>query len=196
MPGSNYTIKLQQSLDAYSPEDWNQLNSDDNPFLRHEFLHGLEITGCLEPEGWHSHHICVEDSGQLVAAMPLYLRNNSYGEFIFDWAWADAYERAGGKYYPKFVSAIPFTPVQGHRLLVQPERDDASELKQLLVQSLVQSAQANNISTCHSLFPVEEDISFYTSEKFMRRDSFQFHWYNRGYRNFDDFLSALTSKKR
>ncbi len=196
MPGSNYTIKLQQSLDAYSPEDWNQLNSDDNPFLRHEFLHGLEITGCLEPEGWHSHHICVEDSGQLVAAMPLYLRNNSYGEFIFDWAWADAYERAGGKYYPKFVSAIPFTPVQGHRLLVQPERDDASELKQLLVQSLVQSAQANNISTCHSLFPVEEDISFYTSEKFMRRDSFQFHWYNRGYRNFDDFLSGLTSKKR
>ena len=196
MSSSNFAIKLQESLGVYSAQEWNSLNTDENPFLRHEFLYGLETSNCLEPEGWCSQHICIEDDGQLVAATPLYLRDNSYGEFVFDWAWADAYQRAGGHYYPKLVSAIPFTPVQGNRLLIKQERQNEAELKQILVQSLVQSAQDNNISSCHALFPVKRDVSLYTNGDFMLRDSFQFHWSNQGYDDFDDFLSRLTSKKR
>lgn len=180
----------------YSPEQWNRLNTDNNPFLRHEFLYGLEITNCLEPEGWHGQHICIEDDGQLIAAMPLYLRSNSYGEFVFDWAWADAFERAGGSYYPKFVSAIPFTPVRGQRLLVDKSRADSIEMKKLLIETLVHSTQQNNISSCHSLFPIEEELPLYSEQGFMLRHSFQFHWQNKGYRDFDDFLSRLSSKKR
>ena len=196
MSGTNFTIKHQESLAAYTANEWNSLIADGNPFLHHEFLYGLEQANCLEPEGWHGRHICIEESDQLVAALPLYLRTNSYGEFVFDWAWADAYERAGGQYYPKLVSAIPFTPVQGHRLLVDEDRPDSDELKKLLVQSLVRSAKNSNISSSHCLFPLEDDLPFYINENFMHRDSFQFHWHNQGYSDFDDFLSRLTSKKR
>ena len=109
-----------QSLDAIEPAGWNRLSDGANPFLRHEFLHCLERHGCLEANGWTPHHLLAWEDGCLVGAAPLYLKTNSYGEFVFDWAWAEAYQRAGGEYYPKLVSAVPFTPVTGTRLLVAP----------------------------------------------------------------------------
>lgn len=196
MPASTLKVVLQESLAVYSPEQWNCLVPDDNPFLRHEFLYGLESTGCLEPEGWFGRHITIEEEGKLVAALPLYLRSNSYGEFVFDWAWADAYERAGGRYYPKLVSAIPFTPVRGSRLLVDRTSSRAEKLKQLLVENLLDECRQNNLSSCHCLFPSHKELHFFSSQQFLTRKSFQFHWHNHGYSDFNDFLDTLTSKKR
>jgi predicted N-acyltransferase len=190
------TIKHQEGLGEIAAEKWNRLNYQDNPFLRHEFLYGLESTDCLQPEGWIPRHITIEDGDNLVAALPLYFRTNSYGEFVFDWAWADAYERAGGSYYPKLVSAIPFTPVQGQRLLVDKDFTDPAELRRIIIKQLLDSAKAANVSSFHCLFPIDEDIDAFSDFNFLKRKGFQFHWHNQNYRDFQDFLDNLNRKKR
>jgi len=183
------STRVLESIGDISTEDWNAL-AGGNPFLRHEFLHALEDTGCAaEQSGWSAQHITLWRDGHLVAAMPLYLKFHSYGEYVFDWAWADAYRRHGLEYYPKLLSAIPFSPVTGPRLLLAD-----SSLRSTLVQSALQRAQDR--SSLHILFPADNEVDTLEAAGMLIRRGVQFHWRNDKYRNFDDFLGALSHNKR
>lgn len=177
--------------------DWNRVSGTGHPFLRHEFLSALETHGCVgDAHGWWPRHIVAYDTdGTLVGIAPLYLKNNSYGEFVFDWAWADAYHRAGLDYYPKLVSSIPYTPVTGPRLLVHAASDRATVCAALIDRalSLIKEQQASSL---HWLFTSEADTALLREAGFMRRSSCHFHWHNDSYSSFDDFLSRLNSRKR
>lgn len=197
--GSRFqTLSIAQitGLDQVAGGAWNRLAGSMNPFLTHEFLGGLESCRCLEGHGWQPYHLVVHDGPRLVGAMPLYLKDNSYGEFVFDWSWADAYERAGGKYYPKLVSAIPFTPVRGPRTLIDPDYQDAGGVRKLLLDTVIGIIDKTEISSFHGLFPEQPDIDAMLKHQLLGRKGIQYHWHNRGYRDFDDFLDTLTSKKR
>ena len=177
--------------------DWNRVSGTAHPFLRHEFLSALETQGCVgETHGWWPHHIVAYDADStLVGIVPLYLKNNSYGEFVFDWAWADAYQRAGIPYYPKLVSSIPYTPVSGSRLLVHPGSDRATVTRALIGKALSLTTD-KQASSLHWLFTNEEDTALLQDSGFLRRSSCHFHWHNDSYTSFDDFLARLISRKR
>ncbi|RMH13325.1 MAG: GNAT family N-acetyltransferase, partial [Gammaproteobacteria bacterium] len=148
-------FRVIDDLSQVSPDDWNRLNPQQNPFLSHAFLHSLEASGSVCREaGWQPIHLICEENGQLIAAMPLYLKTHSYGEFVFDWAWAEAYQRAGMNYYPKLVSAIPFTPVSGMRLLSAATDTDLTAAMQ---DQLIQTAREQDVSSVHILFPNREE---------------------------------------
>jgi predicted N-acyltransferase len=191
-----YSIRRLTSLSAVSAEDWNHLTDKSNPFVRHEYLYGLEKYDCLTSHGWTPCHLTVYSGNNLTGAMPLYMRNNSYGEFVFDWAWADAYERAGGKYYPKLVTAIPFAPVIGPRLLVHSDTPEYIKIKQLLIENVLRLVDDNDLSSYHCLFTDNADQTIFYENKLLTRSTCQFHWHNNHYRDFNDFLESLTSKKR
>ncbi len=178
-------------------EDWNRVTGTGHPFLRHEFLAALESNGCVgESYGWWPQHMAVYDgAGTLAGVTPLYLKDNSYGEFVFDWAWADAYQRAGMPYYPKLVSSIPYTPVTGARLLVRPDCDRAGVSAALVAGARALAAE-KQVSSLHWLFTDEADTVLLCDAGFMRRTGCHFHWHNDGYRSFEDFLSRLSSRKR
>lgn len=187
-------ISFIQSLGQVSAAQWNGLCAGDYPFIRHEFLIALERSGSLG-DGWLSQHLLVHEAGELIAAIPLYLKNHSYGEYVFDWSWADAYQRYGFRYYPKLVTAIPFTPCSGPRLLVK----DASLLPQLLpamVAAVQTLAKELNASGWHCLFPLQELSQRLHDLHLAQRQGAQFHWFNRGYKNWDDFVAAMNSRKR
>lgn len=172
---------------------------DQNPFVRHEFLLALEDSGCASPAtGWHPCHLlCEDDQGLLIGVMPLYLKTNPYGEFVFDFAWANAYSRAGLGYYPKLVSAVPFTPATGPRLLAKngdPTRIAA--LQQCLLRAARELAHANGASSLHLLFPDATALTAATTAGMLVRKDCQFHWHNRGYTDFADFLGGFTAVKR
>ncbi|MCB1749775.1 MAG: N-acetyltransferase [Gammaproteobacteria bacterium] len=187
-------LSVTDSLATVEPAAWDALAGSD-PFLRHGFLHGLEDTDCLAPQGWYPQHLLVHDDDQrLVGAMPLYLRDNSYGEFVFDWSWADAYERAGGRYYPKLVTAVPFSPVSGHRLLLAPGA--GVEVAALLAGAGVRACEDNALSSWHCLFLREDEKPVFEQAGLLARLGCQYHWFNDGYVDFDAFLAALSSKKR
>ncbi len=190
-----FSVHRVDELDSIKAEDWNRLVDKNNPFLRHEFLSGLEIYECLSGHGWLPCHHAVYDDNKLIGALPLYIKTNSYGEFVFDWSWADAYERAGGNYYPKLVSAIPFTPVCGPRLLVD-DSYDTNAIKNLLINEIIELAKSMGLSSFHCLFPNEVDTEIFSKQNFLLRKTCQFYWYNHGYRDFQDFLDKFTSKKR
>ncbi|MDV3241079.1 MAG: GNAT family N-acetyltransferase [Methylocaldum sp.] len=187
--------RIIRNIGAVEPEAWNALTDGAYPFLRHEFLLALEECGCLgEHVGWIPYHVVIEDSERrLVGALPAYLKLNSFGEFVFDWAWADAYERAGMPYYPKLVVASPFTPATGPRLLIPPERYSDS-LAEAAVESAIEAARDAGVSSLHWLFT--QDRVLLHSERVLKRLGCQFHWENRGYRDFEDFLSGFTAKRR
>ena len=188
-------IRIHRQIDEIPASQWNQLVEDNQPFLQHTFLAAMEHQGCVgEQFGWLPRHIAIYDGEKLVAAMPLYEKHNSYGEFVFDHAWVDAYRRNGLSYYPKLVSAIPYTPATGQRLLCQPERRD--ELLPLLLQSALQLAQELDASGFHCLFLPDEEHQFLEQQRLMTRHDCQYHWYNRGYADFAGFLADLTTKKR
>ena len=191
-----YQIRILDSLDEIPAQAWNRLGVAAYPFLRHEFLHGLEQTGCLgERYGWLPRHIVIHDEQQtLLAAAPLYLKFNSYGEFVFDWSWADAYQRNGLAYYPKLVSASPYTPATGPKLLLAAQAPP--ECRELLVNAALELARQADCSSLHWLFTADEETEFLSQRGFMRRSGCQFHWHNRGYRDFDDFLASFSSAKR
>jgi hypothetical protein len=191
------TTTIIDSLDEVSSLEWNQLAGADNPFLRHEFLAALERHGCVGKRwGWLPQHIIIrDDAGELLAACPLYLKDNSYGELVFDWAWAEAYQRHGLAYYPKLVSAVPYTPVTGPRLLTAPDAD-ADALKRALLDAALDHARRLGVSSLHWLFTDEADTRFLQQHDMPLRLGCQFHWSNDGYRDFDDYLSRLTSKRR
>ncbi|HET7851851.1 MAG TPA: GNAT family N-acetyltransferase [Methyloceanibacter sp.] len=168
-----------------------------NPFISHAFLHALEESGsATRATGWLPQHLVLEDgAGGVSACMPCYLKSHSYGEYVFDHAWADAYERAGGDYYPKLQAAVPFTPVTGPRLLVR-EGPDRTERQALLLRAAATLADRIEASSLHVTFSTHEEWELAGSLGFLQRNDQQFHWRNEEYATFDDFLGALTSRKR
>lgn len=192
----NITVKQIHTLAELSASSWNRLAGDFNPFLNHSFLGGLEQYRCLDGHGWYPCHVIAESGGELAGAMPLYIKTNSTGEFVFDWGWADAYERAGGRYYPKLVSAIPFTPVVGPRLLVRKDITDKSEVMDALYEKARRFARDSQFSGIHVLFPDEPDRERMKYHGMLLREGCQYQWFNNHYTSFDDFLSRLTAKKR
>lgn len=189
-------IRTIDSLAEVDAQTWNALNPCDNPFLRHEFLLALEQSGCVGPgTGWIPIHVIAHNSNQLVGAVPLYLKEHSYGEFVFDWAWADAYQRYGIPYYPKLVSAVPFTPATGPRLLTA-STNDPSNVRTLLVKGVMDAAHAVGASSVHWLFTDEAETPFLAESGLLQRVGMQFHWHNAGYASFAEFLAQLSAKKR
>jgi predicted N-acyltransferase len=168
----------------------------DNPFISHEFLSALEQSRSVEGRtGWQSNHLLVEAAGELLGAAPCYLKSHSRGEYVFDHGWAEAFERAGGAYYPKLQVAVPFTPVTGPRFLVRPG-PLAQTVHAALVQGLVEVTNRNRLSSAHATFLTESEWRDLGSRGFLQRTDQQFHWRNEGYGSFEDFLSALSSRKR
>ena len=190
------TVKQTNSLNQVAKADWDQLGGNGNPFLKYDFLNGLERFGCLEGHGWTPCHLLVTSGDSLLGAMPLYIRDDSHGEFVFDWAWADAYERAGGKYYPKLVSAIPFTPVCGPRILVNPSSGKDREIRTLIIKTVTELADRAQLSSFHCLFTGQDDQQVMADGGLLMRKTCQFHWHNRNYDDFEHFLQGLTSRRR
>jgi predicted N-acyltransferase len=189
-------IKQISRIDDVSSQCWNALAGDGYPFMRHEFLSALENSGCASAKtGWFPCHLIVQDRGELSAAMPMYLKTHSQGEYVFDTQWAYAAGHYGQQYYPKCLTAIPFTPCQGSRILIDKQYEPL-EIMGLLVEYLKQTAKKNRYSSWHCLFPSESQLKHLQKLGLMVREGIQFHWYNRDYRSFDDFLSGLTSRKR
>lgn len=193
-------IKIIKSLSEVSPEAWDACAGTDNPFVRHAFLSALEDSGSATGEtGWLGQHLVIEEpAGGIAACAPLYLKSHSYGEYVFDWGWADAYERAGGRYYPKLQCAVPFTPVTGPRLLVNQALPDGQrrEMRLALIAGMAQLAQNLSVSSLHVTFPTEDEWEAFGSAGYLQRIGQQFHWENKGFKTFDDFLGELSSRKR
>ncbi|HUA82066.1 MAG TPA: GNAT family N-acetyltransferase [Dyella sp.] len=188
--------RFHDSIDDIPAMAWDALRPDDNPFLSHAFLAGLERTGCIRPEwGWQAHHLGLYRAGALIAAAPLYVKGNSHGEFVFDWSWASAWERAGGQYYPKLLNAVPYSPVTGPRLLAGTDATQAPALQQLLVEAMQQQAHRLQLSSVHANFLGDTDVAAF-NDAWMARSDVQFHWHNQGYADFEAFLAALNHKKR
>ena len=196
-------IVFSDNIASIKAEHWDNLAGDSNPFIQHDFLLALEQHDCLKSWGWLPQHCLLYDEDILIGACPAYIKDNSYGEFVFDWAWADAYQKNGLDYYPKLVTSIPFTPAQGPRLLAsQNHKDsdgnliDSSSIKKGLINALIAHAEQNNLSSAHFLFCETDDVNILAEAGLMQRFDFQFHWTNNNYQSFDDFLSQLTSKRR
>jgi predicted N-acyltransferase len=189
-------VSICHSLGEVAASDWDALGAGAYPFTRHAFLHGLEIHDCLEPFGWHPVYFLLRRAEQLIAAVPCYIKTNSYGELVFD----HAYHRAGLDYYPKLVTAIPYTPATGERFLFNQELVPGDDEQQLLRETLVQVIQGfcsdQKLSSWHILFAEKEVLDGLDRRDIMQRGDVQFHWQNDNYRDFDDFLSRLSSRKR
>ncbi|PPB85024.1 MULTISPECIES: GNAT family N-acetyltransferase [Mycetohabitans] len=201
---NDYRTRILSSLAEVDASQWNALlaqQAQPTPFLRHEFLNALQATRCATVEtGWSAQFITLwrdahDANGRarevLAAATPLYVKQHSYGEYVFDWAWADAYQRHGLRYYPKLLCAVPFTPVQGTRLMA-----DCDESRRRLAATLVSVARHANVSSLHVLYPEPGDAELLVEAGMLLREGMQFHWLNRGYHHFNDFLSTLEHKKR
>ncbi len=190
------TIRVAAHMADVDADAWDALGGRDHPFVAHAFLQALEESGSATPQtGWASQHILVEDeTGRLIGAAPLYLKSHSQGEYIFDHGWADGFERAGGRYYPKALVAVPFTPVTGPRLLVHP--DAPAEVRETVLAGLMEVTRRLEVSSLHINFPTEDEWEFCGEAGLLLRTSEQFHWFNEGYETFDDFLAALSSRKR
>ena len=225
------TLEIRDTLELISKEQWNALNTDGNPFVRYEFIRGLEATGCLGADkGWYPQYFLLwkqtsesadneKDFGELVAAMPAYIKTHSYGEFVFDWAWAEAYQRHGEEYYPKLVCAVPFTPATGPRLLIRADQPFAATAN-VMINTACQFVSEQNFSGMHWLFTRPKDClalcgkterpmttDAITDESLtaddntqsppiLRRMDCQYHWQNNNYTSFEHFLSQCTAKRR
>jgi predicted N-acyltransferase len=175
--------------------EWNQLVGVNYPFLRHEFLLAAETSGSVSPDaGWHPCHLCYVHNDKLRAALPLYRKDHSWGEFVFDWAWARAHEQQGLPYYPKLVSAVPFTPAPSSRLLLLDQTDTVAA--SALIQAAIGLANDTNCSSLHILFPDSADLPLLRDADLHMRKACQFHWHNNNYSNFDDFLATFSASKR
>jgi predicted N-acyltransferase len=189
-------VVVADDLGRVSAADRNSLGATPYPFLRHEFLRALETEGCLaEPYGWIPQHLLAYQGTRLVGAAPLYLKANSYGEFVFDWSWADAYRRAGRAYYPKLVSAAPYTPATGPKLLVAANADPAG-VRNALADSAIRLAEDLGASSLHWLFSPTAEADGLESAGLLRRTGCQFHWQNAGYADFEGFLATFSADKR
>lgn len=215
----NIQIDVRDSLAEVSAAQWNALCNDGNPFLRHEFLHTLDETQCLgDRTGWYPRYFLLwqgpEDQQELVAAVPAYVKTNSYGEFVFDWSWADAYQRHQFDYYPKLVSSIPFTPATGRRILIRDDQPFADTVK-LMAIAVRQFTDSQDYSSAHYLFVTKAESEVLSSHApianqaqaetrkgldaatdHLERIDCQYHWHNDNYTSFEDFLARCTSRRR
>ena len=195
------SIKVLSNISEADAAGWDACSGanepDGNPFVSHAFLAALEASGSVNVEtGWQAQHLVIEDeAGRIIGAAPIYLKSHSMGEYVFDYGWADAYERAGGSYYPKLQAAVPFTPVMGPRLLVRPG-PGADRTHRMLIAGMMELTRRRGISSLHVTFATEADANRLEESGFLIRHGHQYHWHNRGYETFDDFLAALTSRKR
>ena len=191
------TVTLCNSINDIPEAEWDICVGAEYPFLLHAFMSALEDSGSVSPKtGWLPQHLVYRDSsGKIVGAVPLYLKGHSYGEYVFDWGWADAFEKAGQKYFPKLLSAVPFTPVTCPKLLVRPG-ENQSEVRSILTSGLVSALEQLNVSSLHINFSSKVEWEFLGKAKFLKRQGIQYHWNNNGYSSFDDFLNSLTSRKR
>ena len=190
-PENSATIDVVDTLAGVAANDWNRL-AGGNPFLSHEFFSALHESGCASTAaGWTPQFLLLNSGGALAGAMPLYLKTHSYGEYVFDWAWADAYHRHGVAYYPKLLSAVPFTPVTGARLLA-----DTEAIQEHLIAGALELARQLRVSSLHCLFPTREETQRMIAHGMMGRTTVQFHWTNRNYRSFDEFLAGFSHDKR
>ena len=194
---SNLHQQVLHSLREVPPESWNRLIGDAFPFAEYDYLLALEEGQCvgIEP-GWEPRYLTLWEGKQLQAACYLYRKTNSNGEYIFDWDWANAYQRYGQRYFPKLTSAVPFTPATGPKLLVAADASNPRELQRQLLASALELAQQEGCSSLHFLFIPAEEREIYEAAGLLLRHSFQFHWQNQGYVSFEDFLSRLRSKRR
>ncbi|MDX1269319.1 MAG: peptidogalycan biosysnthesis protein, partial [Oceanisphaera sp.] len=184
------------SLSEVSAEQWNAVAGCDYPFTRYEFLWALEETGATTADsGWEPRHLLLSRGEDLVALLPLYLKHHSYGEYVFDWSWADAYRRYGLAYYPKLLAAIPFTPATGPRLCLHAGEDREAALD-CVVTALRAQADRKGASSVHVLFPDAEESARWQRRGLATRVGPQYHWYNRNYTDFDAFLAGFASRKR
>lgn len=184
-------IELVSSVANIPSQAWDAL-AGENPALRHAYLVALEETGCANAAtGWAPHFLVAREGQELVGAMPLYAKSHSYGEFVFDWAWAEAYEQNGLQYYPKFVCAVPFTPVSGSRIL-----SASIAVRKKLVEAAIELTRFTQASSLHILFPTKAEAHELAEQRLMLRQTVQFHWKNAGFQNFGDFLLSLRHEKR
>ena len=197
---NNYVIEVQGSMRNVSAKDWDALleaQTEPTPFMRHAYLSAMEESGSASAQsGWKLQLVTLRHAmppklGQLAGAAVLYIKPHSYGEYVFDWAWADAYQRHGLNYYPKAVSAVPFTPVPGSRLLA-----DSSQSQSALLSAMVELAQNEDWSSLHLLFLSNDDLQVTETAGWLSRHTVQFHWHNAAYEDFDNFLKALNQEKR
>ena len=194
------SLSIAESMSAVDRAGWNALANPPgeryDPFLDWDFLEAAESSGCAQPDtGWTPRHMLAHDAaGKLVGAAPLYLKTHSRGEFVFDHSWADALHRAGGRYYPKLLCAVPFTPVTGRRLLATGP--NAPAIRQAMAGAIVEVAQQWRVSSAHFNFLEEQEWQALGLQELLLREDQQFHWLNRGYGSFEDFLGALSSRKR
>ncbi len=195
MDGSALNLHIGTEMAAIDAAEWDALAGSENPFISHAFLQALEKGGAVGGDsGWDPMHLLLRsDDGQLLGAMPNYLKHHSYGEYIFDHGWANAFERAGGAYYPKLLSAVPFTPATGPRFLV---RDNRADLKTALAKGMETLMEKYQLSSAHINFLPSDDAHKLATAGWLDRASIQFHWHNQNYTDFDDFLDHLSSRKR
>ena len=190
-------VAIHRRIREIGREAWDACAGADNPFVAFDFLHALEESGSVSDRtGWSPHHLTVDDDeGRVAAAMPLYLKSHSQGEYVFDWSWADAYQKAGGRYYPKLQCASPFSPVTGPRLLVRPDVDP-DEGRRMLLGGALTLCEKLGASSLHVTFPNEQDWDFLGAGGLLQRQDQQYHWFNKGYADFDAFLADLSSGRR
>jgi len=177
-------VELVSNLREVEPSQWDKLNILNHPFTSFDFLNSLEISGSVSPKtGWHPKHIIVKDTNNvIIGACPNFLKTHSYGEYIFDHAWANAFENAGGQYYPKLISAIPFTPATGPRILIEENHPDNDEIFALIIGTFEAIVQKNNLSSAHINF-ITDDLNFKLNKNnWIQRKGIQFHWYNKNYK--------------
>ena len=191
-------IELASSLRNIDKNQWNKLNICNHPFTSYEFLNALESSNSVSTKtGWTPKHILVKNAANnLIGASPNYLKMHSYGEYIFDHSWANAFENAGGQYYPKLLSAIPFTPATGPRILLSPQKNNNDEIFKLIIGTYEQLVKNNNLSSAHINFITKQLSDTLNKRNWIKREGLQFHWYNKKYQSFDDFLDELKSTKR
>ena len=200
----DWTLKVISSIHGVAVDAWDACagvtTAAHNPFVRHAFFSALEDSGSVDANaGWLPQHMILEDRvGRVLACAPLYLKSHSYGEYVFDWGWAEAYQRAGGRYYPKLQCAVPFTPVTGPRFLVRSDLDEGTqqELRHTLLAGMIALARRLKVSSLHVTFPTPAEAELLSAAGLLARIGEQYHWKNEGYASFEDFLGALTSRKR
>ncbi|MCW7490225.1 GNAT family N-acetyltransferase [Leptospira meyeri] len=194
----SFEIKISQSFRDFTQEEWNLLVPPDSVFQEYEFLSGLENAGCIGNGDWIPVIVFARRNEVLLGVLPAYLRSDSYGEYIFDFQWANAFHRAGIPYYPKLTVAVPFTPVTGNRILFSADLNDTerNSLGSLLLQRLLEFGKEKETSSVHILFCKENEQMLGTQNSFAPRLSHQYHWFNKGFANFDDFLSTLVKDRR
>jgi Uncharacterized protein conserved in bacteria len=195
-----HDIRFHAAIAELPAAEWDALRANANPFVSHAFLAALERGGCIRPDwGWQAHHLSLRENGRLLAAAPLYLKGNSHGEFVFDWSWASAWERAGGQYYPKLLCGVPYSPVPGPRLLAGHD-ERTPMLQRALVEAMRSEAERMGLSSVHANFLQETELAAFGESRsesgWLARSDVQFHWHNRGYRHFPAFLATLNHKKR